>query len=74
MAVMAKERRPKVEPEPDPDNERRTINFRIVEDDLWDALEAFRASHRYPPKKTQTMIDALKHFLAAEGYYPPKAR
>lgn len=56
----------------DPNAEGHAVNFRVTDDRVWDALQAFLSAQRVPPRMTQVMLCSLKEFLRAEGFYPPK--
>ncbi len=43
-----------------------------IENDLFDAMEAFRAAQVVEPDKTATIRTALRKFLQDQGFYPPK--
>ena len=43
-----------------------------LNNDLFDALDAFVAAQTFPPTRTQIIEAALKAFLEKEGFYPPR--
>lgn len=43
-------------------------------DDLYAALETYRAAQTYPPDRTAVTLRALEKLLREEGFYPPPAK
>jgi len=68
MVVVAKKASPP-DPTPEPPA-RRQVNARLP-DKLADALDRYRASHRYPPGYTEIVLEAIQALLEREGFWPP---
>lgn len=62
---------PKPDGDAKPNRAGKPINVWIPEE-LFEAFEAYRNSHKFPPKKTDVVELAIQEYLKSQGYWPPK--